>query len=157
MAWPGGKMTTFRSMAQWGEAMKIRIKRIEKRAEMNPLQASSYATLQLKRMAPRKSGKLMAGIRKFKKRRGRWVVVSVVPKKGMTHGAYNLWVNGNIPTMRLPITKDFSKGAPRVARTYASTNHTGTPGYFNIAAKMTAKRYHNLNVKLIPKAMGGTT
>lgn len=144
-------MTTFHSFAQYRAVMRQRISRIEKLAQRNPLRASSFATLHNKRMAPRKSGRLLSNIRKIKRGPARWVVESWVPGDFK----YNLWVNENIRTVRLPVTSNFKTG-PRVARTYKSTRHTGTPGYFDKAAKMTARFYHNLNVNLVKEAVGGT-
>lgn len=136
--------------------MRRRIRRIRRGADRSAMKASSYAVMWNKRMAPRKSGTLMQNIRKYKKSLNHWVVESWVPSKGMTSGKYNFWVNENISTVRLPTTPNFKKDAPRAPRSYSSTKHTGVPGYFNKTAKKTAKYFHNLNVKLIKTAIGGT-
>ena len=74
-----------------------------------------------RRLAPVKTGDLKSNIR----------VVPIKATKDMTYGSivsdvnksfpYHLWVNGNIKSIRI--------GNKR--RTYASTRHTGIPGYMN--------------------------
>ena len=84
--------------------------------------AKTYA----RSIAPVKTGNLKQGI-SYQALSTRLYVKSVVPKSF----PYNLWVNEDIKTVMLPTTSDFSKTGPRRARTYASTRHTGTPGYMH--------------------------
>lgn len=158
-------MVTTRSIAQYRKVWRGRIRAIERASKKSSLQAASYQVAQAKSMAPRKSGVLRGNIKKRKRKNG-WVAESWVPG----NFKYNFWVNKNIGRVKLPTRAFIINGKlkwPRRAtrkrlgietpRSYSSTNHTGTPGYWNIAISRTRKRFANIAKKNTRKALRVST
>lgn len=134
-------MVVFHSFKQYRKAMDQRIKALKKSGDKSSRTIAEYQLTYAKKLAPRKSGKLIYGLQMKKLKSGKWVAWSYVPGKFK----YNFWVNKNIKAIRL-----WGRGN---ARTYASTRNTGTPGYWDLATKKTRRAFGRIAVKNARKSL----
>ena len=157
-------MATYISMAQYRKVMEHRIKALIQSGDRSSLSSAKHQVMLSKKNAPRKSGVLRGNIRKRKLKSGRWVAESWVPGKFK----YNMWVNKNIKTVRLPTVyfKNIGKWPTSKYRKrhgaekkwlYSQTNHSGLPGYWDLATNKTRRHFNRVAVKNARKSLRITT
>jgi hypothetical protein len=113
--------------------------------------AAQLMMLEAKRMAPKRSGALIAGIRaRYYANSSR--VTSTVPKDF----PYNLWVNETPPFTKIKLIwrylpRGVVPGTPMAYR--EMPGRTGVPGYFDLAAELVAKRYKSIALESVRGAL----
>ena len=127
---------------------KQRAAELRKAARKSTQTAAMFMRKTARGMAPRKTGKLMKGIRADPKGDAIWEVSSSVEKDF----PYNLWVNRTPPYSRIhPWWNDFQ------STTYGDGHshiNTGVPGYWNLAKGQTIRFFGRIareNVRKIFK------
>lgn len=108
-------------------------------------EAARLMSLKAKKLAPKKSGALIANI---KARYGK--KTSTVSSRVPGSFPYNAWVN---------VSPGFEKamigfGKNRKSMRYRDTRHTGTPRYFDIAVMDVAKKYPKVVLNQVRIALG---
>jgi hypothetical protein len=121
--------------------MRTRQKNLENAGIKSHRDAARLMSLRAKELAPKKSGALIMNISaRYGKNN------SMVRSSVLKSFPYNLWVN---------VSPGFEKVTLRgKLRTYASTRHTGTPGYFDIAVMEIAKKFPEIVRKNVRYALG---
>lgn len=131
-----------------------------------PITAAKYMAARLRQMAPLKTGHLRGGIA----RRGNQVTVRASnPENGFP---YIHWINATpgtglraIRLARRPTrygtwprrsTRDANPGYWTQLRTYASTNHTGEPGFYWIAQADTRRYFRSAMIEVTHSALSST-
>lgn len=133
------------NLTQYRNVLNKRKNRLKREGVRTSNQAAELIKTIAKRLAPRKSGETIRGIRK-RKRGNKWIVESWVP------GSFkqNLWANRTVPFNRPKVIWN-----QRRPTRYGDGSHitTGTPGFFNIAVKQVRKKFGRLARKNTQKAL----
>lgn len=139
-----------------------KIKRLRKSGDKSSFTASKYMVAQAKRLAPRKTGQTISGIRKRKRKSGQWTVESWVPgtfKQNMfanqtaPYRTLNYSEQSIQPFYAIPQKVVYGKGA--ISPSGNQIRWTGTPRFFHFAWLRTRdyfRKVTNVNTK---KALRG--
>lgn len=137
-----------RNIDKYRAGMNARIKKVKEASILTHREAASLMAVQAKKLAPRKGGALLAGIR-VRHGKTKSTVSSTVDK----NFPYHFWVNRTAPYITLTwpkgaFTKRGGKSlsiAPGTTARYGETpnwNWTGTKGYFDLARDHVVKKYN---------------
>lgn len=138
-------MPTYTSLKQYRAALGRRMKRLKKSAKRSEKDAAAWQVAKAKQLAPVDTRATIRGIRRRNTSRG-WTVESWVSGKFKQ----NMWANRTSP-FAAPRMR-WNQGKPTV---YGDRTHniTGTPGFFDVAAKMTRKKFRDVTLKHTRKSL----
>ncbi|MBI2136559.1 hypothetical protein HYU06_05800 [Candidatus Woesearchaeota archaeon] len=118
----GIKITT--NAADIAKRFQVAVAKLENAKVKTHRGAAAAGQRFARNIAPRKTGRLKQGITIIRYKNSTALISKAI---GANNFPYNLWVNENIRTVRL-------NGRGR-RRTYASTNKTGVPRYFDLTTQ----------------------
>jgi len=148
-------MGTYHSIKAYQERLE-KLKQDLKKKEDAVRDAANFMRNIAIKLAPKKTGALISGIRARKKGKGRYIVESIVHK----NFPYNLWVNREerLKRIRLVWAKDRKKhlyGGKVITKSGNVAVWTGTPKFWDISVKRTRRKFKKLVIRDMRKAIKG--
>jgi|TARA_Y100000310_G_scaffold103241_1_gene101522 hypothetical protein len=130
-------MVFAKSLIEYRKVWALRAKKMRQAGIDSSGKASKLMIAEAKRLAPRKTGRLIKGIRRRKKKQG-WEVESWVSGSFK----YNFWINQQAPYRT--VNMRWNEFKPTV---YGDGTHrsTGTPRFFHFATLKARKDYLKLS------------
>jgi len=133
---------------------KKREKNVNKNADISSRAAAIEMRKTAKRLAPRRTGETVRGIRFKKKKDKRYEVTSKVIPKGRSRFMQNFWANQSEPWLAARMF--WNENQPTI---YSDGSHrtTGTPGFFNAATAITRQKFIKISRRNNLRALRSVT
>lgn len=148
-------MATFTSIKVYRRVMQKRVNAVIKGGDRSSMTVAKLVVLHAKRLAPRKSGRLIGGIRKRKRKNGHWTAESWVPGQFK----YNKWVNQTTGFRTLVYKRPNQRFGLKVGdsivygRRPATWQWTGMPRYWDISVNKVRRQFGRITRKNTLKAL----
>lgn len=127
-----------------------RIKKLKKAGIKSQKQAARFMSLTAKKLAPKRTGGIVSGIRVVNRKKH-----SKVISKVFKTFPYNLWVNESSPYKKIRLMPRFRPRGmkKRIQFYYREVAKTGTPKFFTIAAMRTRPKFKKITFDNVHKAL----